>query len=216
MNERWMGPASGKRRREPVHFQHGRSLTLAGQRNLQRPAIDGYIDLNAMASSPKAGEQLTEHEAAIYDRQLRVWGVETQKRRVEGCQRLRACLQGRWLQLCKPPPALQCRRPHRRRHSTPSCPQAQPGASAHSRLQRPGSRGAQHAVAATRCIYQQSIALSFAALHHSAPLLQPPPPLPFLLPPGGQEHSAGRRGISGTGGRHTLLAAPALQLPGPR
>ena len=24
--------------------------------------------------------QLTEHEAAIYDRQLRVWGVETQKR----------------------------------------------------------------------------------------------------------------------------------------
>ncbi len=80
MNERWTGPASGKRRREPVHYQHGRSLTLAGQRNLQRPAIDGYIDLNAMASSPKAGEQLTEHEAAIYDRQLRVWGVETQKR----------------------------------------------------------------------------------------------------------------------------------------
>jgi hypothetical protein len=25
--------------------------------------------------------QLTEHEAAIYDRQLRVWGVEMQKRR---------------------------------------------------------------------------------------------------------------------------------------
>ena len=28
-----------------------------------------------------ADNQLTENEAAIYDRQLRVWGVETQKRR---------------------------------------------------------------------------------------------------------------------------------------
>lgn len=44
-----------------------------------------------MASSPKAGEQLTEHEAAIYDRQLRVWGVETQKRQVGVCPRFSGC-----------------------------------------------------------------------------------------------------------------------------
>lgn len=35
-------------------------------------------------AAPASGQpqELTEHEAAIYDRQLRVWGVETQKRQV--------------------------------------------------------------------------------------------------------------------------------------
>lgn len=39
-------------------------------------------------AAPAAGQpqELTEHEAAIYDRQLRVWGVETQKRRAITCR----------------------------------------------------------------------------------------------------------------------------------
>lgn len=41
-------------------------------------------------AAPAAGQpqELTEHEAAIYDRQLRVWGVETQKRQAITCQHL--------------------------------------------------------------------------------------------------------------------------------
>ena len=76
-------------------FQHGHAF------DGQSPAADLPITPisrhTSMASSPKAGEQLTEHEAAIYDRQLRVWGVETQKRQVYGaggradCHRADGC-----------------------------------------------------------------------------------------------------------------------------
>ena len=61
---------------------------------------------------------------------------------------------------------------------------------------------------------------SLSRAHHLSPAVPDSPPSPYapiILPTaGGQEHSAGGRGVSGTSGRHTVLAAAALQLPGPR
>ena len=61
---------------------------------------------HTLTMAEEAQQELTEHEAAIYDRQLRVWGVETQKRQKAGVV---------------PPPVRRshCRRRRRRRHLPP-------------------------------------------------------------------------------------------------
>ncbi len=98
---------------------------------------------------------------------------------MEGRHRLRACLQDRWLQLCKPPPALQCRRsllPLMAQHLL-ACLQAQPGARAHSRVQWPGGRGA----LLFGCVYRQRgtilcTSLSAYLVPHALCKLSPPCP----------------------------------------
>jgi len=67
-----------------------------------------------MAEAAGAAPQLTEHEQAVYDRQLRVWGVETQKRRAQhnDCSTIGAChLWDLPLPLPLPLPPLVCHAP---------------------------------------------------------------------------------------------------------
>ena len=81
-----IGPA--KRSRQSASAKeaaHSQNLTL----NHRLQVFEKICQMAAPETTPAAPAALTEDQAAVYDRQLRVWGVEVQNRYASHPQDLR-------------------------------------------------------------------------------------------------------------------------------